>query len=635
MSVAVRTPLLASMATEQSPSMANTALCPANTGVYARFSRPAIRWSIAALLPMVACQAETPAPASETGGFSLQVGALSGACGGTPSQNPFGGISTLKLVIREPQTDGTMKETYSVTSGFSPSVRTATFDNIPAKQVEVTLEGLNAAAKPLWFARKSNVVVPKTAVTPLDLIMMAVEGFTCMPAANHGAVPNSVFSAVTRISNGQLLITGGFQHADASSDDKEWLLGSPSKLAYIFDPGKGTFRQLDTTMVEGRGGHSAIYLAKSNKVLIVGGALKMHVAKAGGTPPTWLAQEATNSPFEVFDVNTEKFIAGEGVENGHKRVMPTLMPLSNDLIAIVGGGPWPLTDDNAYMKADLYDPSAGNGGNGAFVDSKGQLALNAPRSGSALAYVGATAAGTSRYLVWGGNALHDVQEIDSSGATTPKGVQPGAIAERFRESTELGVGQFADDFVLDNKDFDTSKPLYFPSLTSIGSARDAKGNALDDGRLLSVGGVRYDPTAGKWLDPDKDDVWLLTLTESTETAKGRIKIERVSGLAAGIYMHQTGLAGKNVVVAGGFSSLTQPASFTLQAFDITNRVWRPATATPAATHFVPRGGLASLPVQTPMNNDCMMLFGGVASFADLASTAPTISDIYCSQLLLP
>lgn len=579
-------------------------------------------------LAMAGCAQE---PEADTGNFAMQVGALSGACGGTPGKNPFTDIKTFKLVVREPQTDGTMKLLVEKTASISAKDRSVTFTEVPAGQKrEVTLLGFGAgAATPSWFARRSGQNVPKTQTTPIDLTLMAVEGFSCLPNPPTGPAPNVAFAATTKIDNGRVLITGGFSHADLSADGKTLDLGTPRDVAYLFDPSTGKLEQLGAQMINKRGGHSAIYLSKANQVLIVGGAQVMHVPADGSGPPSWKPEEGTNKHFEIFDVATGKFLEGKGQDFGHKRVMPTLMPLANDLVAVVGGAPWPVSDDPTYRFADLYDPTAGDATVGGYVDPKGQLALNDARAGSALAYIGPTQSGTSRYLVWGGNVL-TTQKVQ--GATI--GLQPGRVAERFAESTEAGVGVFNGDFVIegDYKDGADQPALFFPTLTPIGPERNSAGKVLDDGRFLSVGGVRYDAKKNVWLPPSPSDVYLLTLKESTELTKGRIGTKRIPGLTAGLYLHQASPMGNNVLVAGGFSSFDKPSDFALQVFDVASKTWKPTTSLAAAPSFVKRGAHASL----VLSNDCLLLYGGVSQFPELKqNSVPVPADIYCPKLLVP
>jgi hypothetical protein len=574
---------------------------------------------------------------SDTGGFAMEVGALNAACGGQANKNPFTDIKTFKLVVREPQSNGTLKILDIPTPTVAVNSTSVTFKEVPARQkLEVTLLGFAAgASSPTWFARRSGVNVPKTTTTTLDLTLMAVEGFTCLPNPSTGPAPNVAFSVATRIANGKVLITGGFSSASPSTDGKTLDLTNPRDVAYIFDPATGKLDQVAGQMINKRGGHSAIYLPKANQVLIVGGAQTMHVPADGSGPPSWKPEEGTNNAFEIFDVTSGKFLKGKGdSEFGHRRVLPTLMPLANDLVAVLGGAPWPLSDDPVYRYADLYDPNAGDATTGGYVDPKGQLALVGARAGSALAYIGPTSNGTSRYLIWGGNVLVSRQFQNPGGGTVKNGFDPGPMAERFKESTISGVGEFNADFSIEG-DFKVGPdvpPLFFPTLTAIGPARDEAGKPLDDGRFLSVGGVRFDKNTQKWLPADPGDVFLLTLKEATEQTKGRISTKRIQGLSAGLYMHQASEVGTNVLVSGGFSAYNQPASFTMQAFEIGTQAWKPANALPAAASFIKRGAHASL----QLSNDCLLMYGGVAAFADLQQNGVAVpADVYCPKLLVP
>ena len=56
-----------------------------------------------------------------------------------------------------------------------------------------------------------------------------------------------------------------------------------------------------------------------------------------------------------------------------------------------------------------------------------------------------------------------------------------------------------------------------------------------------------------------------------------------------------------------------------------------ATALGGTDAFVKRGGHAGL----TLSNDCMLLFGGVASFDALKTQGNATSDIYCPKLHVP
>ena len=82
----------------------------------------------------------------------------------------------------------------------------------------------------------------------------------------------------------------------------------------------------------------------------------------------------------------------------------------------------------------------------------------------------------------------------------------------------------------------------------------------------------------------------------------------------------------------GFSGFGQPASFQMQALSLSALQWFPASKLAAAGSFVPRAGAAGI----RLSNDCLLQYGGVSTYADLAqANASVLADVYCSKLLLP
>lgn len=572
------------------------------------------------------CQDAAPELAAETAPIGITVGALA-ACGNPKgSQNPFADIKTFELWVRELK-GGKMVRVDATNNPQSlplgTGAKSVTFADVSASSDprEVTLVGYGATKAAVWFARKGGVVVKKTQTNVIDMTLMAIEGFTCLKPTT-GVVPNLMFTAATKIDNGRVLITGGFSNAATVGTDIE--LESPVDTAYIFDPGTGELLRLPKQMKSPRAGHSMIYLSDRNQVLIVGGALRMRVKANNAEPPRWKPEDGVNVAYEVYDVTKNEFFSGKGQEFARKRVLPNLMLLQGNFVAVLGGAVWPVADDQSYRESDLYDPSPLTPTDfvGSFVNTLAGLPLNIARAGAALAYAGTTVGtGTARYLVWGGNGPR-TSDNDF-----------GKPAERFKESTELGRGEFFDGFVLEGDYAQTAgKPLFFPTLTTLNSLRDKEGKPLDDGRFLSVGGVRYDVKAKAWLPPDPGEVWLLTLTEPTAIKSGRIGTKKVGALSSGIFLHQANPAGaEHVILTGGFSAFGQPATFTMQAFDTTTGVMLPGTALPAAKDFVKRGGHTGL----TMSNDCVLLFGGIDDVANLKSQSAGTTDIYCPKTLLP
>ncbi len=608
-------------------------------------------WLVVALASLAgACQGEAvDAPSAapvEHGGLAAKLVALD-TCGGAAA-DPFSQVKTLELKVRD-GSSGTLKNVLAkaATAALGGGKTSASFAAIPAGSPrEVTVLGYAAgASKPSWFGRRTGVNIKKNDTTTLDMALMAVEGFTCVGAKN---MPNALFAATTVIDNGRVLITGGF--TNASVDGSLVKLESASNRAYIFDPNTGKFTATKGFLQEARAGHAMIYLAKPNQVLIVGGTKKMTVASAGNAPPLWSPSDAANLTYEIFDIATGNFIAGpEQGANCKKRVLPNLMALTDDYVVALGGAPWPHNDTDYYAKSDLYEAKHGpNEPTGRFKDVGNGLQLNAVRAGAAIAYVGPTPNGTSRYLVWGGNTV--ASNVD---CTSPL---PTALkhAERFKESTEPGTGEFFGDYVLEGdfatpydaknaKSLNRDMALFFPTLTPLGRKDEGGKEAY---RFLSVGGARHatyhpqqcaaawDNSILGWQAPSLDDAYILTLVEPTDTTQGRLLTKRVAGLGKGVFFHQANLAGTGaVVLSGGFSTFGGDADFSMQYFDIASTKLLGSAQMEAASKFVLRGGHSAL----SLRNDCVLFYGGAGKLAgaSLNSTAMATSDVYCPKFLVP
>lgn len=598
-------------------------------------TRRATAWALALAAAAAGCESQAP-QAEDTGGVATQVAALA-TCGGQVA-DPFAALKTLKLVVREPSANGLVIAGSSPTAAYSTGKSSLVFSDIKAgSPFEVTLLGFGSGGGTAqWFGRRTGVNIKKNDTTALDMSLMAVENFTCVGTKN---MANALFSASVLMDNGRVLITGGF--TNATPDGGLVRLESPSDAAYIFDPNTGTFARAKGLMKEARAGHAMIYLPKLNQVLVVGGAKKMSIAADGSAPPMWSVTDGASLSYEVYDVASETFLAG--ADNGlyaKKRVFPNLIALTDDYVVALGGAPWPLSNSDDYAKSDLFNSTRAQGQKtGKFVDAMNTLQLNAVRAGAAVAYIGPTSNGTNRYLIWGGTTIDQGYDPGNQLTTVIK------HAERFKESTEPGTGEFSSDYKIEG-DYPTDTPLFFPTLTRIGKTSEKSGEYY---HFLSIGGVRYDPKTKTWLAPKAEDVYRISLKEATESSKGRILTTRVPGLSKGVYFHQSNLAGTgHVVTSGGFSAHAQPVSQSMQAFTLpsvgplyiddtkltVDKAKLPAVvALPAANGFVKRGGHSGL----TLRNDCVLMFGGAAQLGagGLSSTQAATSDIYCPKFLLP
>ena len=556
--------------------------------------------SCLALLSAAACTAVDPAPPSE--GLAVHLQALA-ACGEANPKSPFSDIGSMEIVVH----DDTGKQLMRSKQQFK-GAKQLSFPEVPAGPGRtITLLGYgHGGSTPTWFARKRGIKVVKNTTTTLDVAMMKLGGYTCVEKSG-GAVPNVAFANATQIDNGRVLVTGGY--AVAQKGGKAYTLTSPRDDAYIFNPNTGELRDAlgKERMNAARAGHEAIYLPKRSEVLIVGGAQQMEVPLDGSGPPSWKVTTGVNVNFEMFDLAkddagnaVEKFRMPSTTEHVDKLVLPNLMPLADDFVVALGGAEWPskdATNQFSYKQSDLFDPQEGD--YGSFIKVAGALPLNDVRAGAALAFIDTTSDGGSRYLIWGGQA------------NTVK-------AEIFREDSSPGSGIFDATYAVEGAMTKKKGSLFFATLTPLGA--DSEGRWT----FLSVGGVRHDGKA--WLPPDESDVYLLTLHDE-EGKKKRIDTTEIKGLGAGVFMHKASLTDdKHVLISGGFSSYDKATTFTLRIYDIEKKAF---VEPPAAASFVKRGAHAAV----RLNNDCVLMWGGVASWADLEKTTAVASDIYCPSHL--
>ena len=575
-------------------------------------SEQKVRLAIALVLCGAAfgCAADDKSSGPLSDGVELHVKALA-TCGDTDKKNPLADIGSLKLLVQDengaPLTVAGKEGAFS----FVGTQKRLEIGGIPAGPGRtITLLGYpHGSTSPGWFARKRGVKVVKNATLELDVTLMKLSGFTCLQK-DSSPIVNVAFPTATNIDAGRVLITGGYAVSETVGTNLS--LTSARDDAYIFNANTGELRDpvnsSQNRMNAARGGHRAIYLPKRSQVLIVGGAMQMTVPADLSGPPTWKVTAGVNVAFETLDlgkdskgVPKEIFNMPKSTESIDKMVMPNLMPLADDYVVALGGAEWPASaavNKQEYKHSDLFDPAAGDHGN--FVDVAGALPLNSVRAGAAIAFVDTTEEGGSRYLIWGG------------------GDSPTAVAEVFRESTQPGSGVFDDEYIVSGDILGKSGSLYFATLTPLGAG------AQDQGRFLSVGGIRHDGT--KWLAPDSDDVYLVTLHDVEGKTK-KIDTKRLTGLGAGIYLHQANLTDdKHVLISGGFTSFDKPSTFSLAVYDVQAGTF---SQPPGADKFVKRGAHAAL----RLNNDCVLMWDGVQKWADLDGKSQVVSDIYCADHL--
>ena len=574
--------------------------------------------AVPALLPACAAQ-----PAPETANFAVSALALTGTCGSEATATPLSEIKSFKLIVREPQADGTYTNVTTKEAAYGAGAKSITFSDIPAGSPrEVTLLGYTAAGgAPAWYARKSALTIKKLETQTLDVTLMASEGFTCV--GPDGGQNKTAYSVATRIAADKILITGGF--ADAKVDGADTVLALPQSQAWLFDPSKGTFTDAGQLLAP-RGGHSVAYLPSSGKILVVGGVQEMRVKTDGSEPPRWVPSQGVMPRWELCSLNNNNQLECEtdddaSMNNLRVRVLPNLAVLNADYVVSTGGAPWPTTDVQDYRNADLFDPTAkrADGTKGTFPkQNAGMLAMHAPRAAAAMApFTTTTAAGTLQYLLWGGNETIVGGSQDA-----------GKILESVVESTNPGDVLFSDTYTYSGDDPQVGGSLFFSQLVNFGTATDPDtGEHLD--RFVAIGGIRSNGLT--WSAPSANDAYLLTIRGQGKLGGASVDIKRMTGLDKGVYLHTITAAQGHVVVSGGLTGLKGGgATLTDFAINPDDPLGPLVGAAPtAAASFVARGGLAA----QKLGNDCVLLYGGVADFDDLKTHDGGASDVYCPGFL--
>ena len=577
---------------------------------------------------LAACATQPGAgSAAASSEVALKVSALTGTCGSVSTNSPLGEIRNFKLVRTGPNDKGQV-ETQMIAAAFNGSAKSITFSNIDVgSPLQVTLLGYTQDGVVSWFARKSAVTLNKLETQTVDVTLMASEGFTCV--GPDAGLSKLVFPVLTPIGADKILITGGFGDATLSGTDLK--LSLPQTQAWLFDSAKGTFTDAGQ-LSSARGAHSAIYLPKSQKILVVGGTTAMTLKADGSTPPSWNVADAVSQRWELcalgannqLSCSTDQTIQ----DNVQARVMPNLLLLTADYVVASGGAPWPTVETTNYLSGDLFDPTLVtqvDGGLGGFAKlNNGALKMNGSRAGSAVAqFVTPSSYGTFRYLIWGGNESISAQGVPSAA---------GKVIDIALESSNLGDVRFDDSYALIGTDgkpttdySEANGSLFFPTLSALGPSTLDSGAVVE--RFAAIGGARYNN--GVWAAPSKDDAFLLTVNDAQKT----ITIQKMPGLSAGVYLHSATSTGGHVVVSGGLTGLKGGGAtltdFAPNAADPFGPLTVGDTPPTAAATFIARGALAA----TKLSNDCIFLFGGVADFDDLKVHPGGASDVYCPGFL--
>ncbi len=264
---------------------------------------------------------------------------------------------------------------------------------------------------------------------------------------------------LTRLSNGTVLVLGGFSAASQVTNAAE-----------IFDPVTRSFTRIPRDMVVGRAQHTATLLA-NGRVLITGGVV------GDGTKPT--------SRVEIYDPVTQTF--GEVTSNlAQERAYHTATTLEDGRILVAAGASLDSKQSLVSSRsAEIYDPSTGT------FTTVGQLSTF--RSSHR-----ATRLLTGDVLITGGNSSSTVAEIFDPKSNSWTNTNGALTAVRSDHSATLRI----DGSVLIYGGGDRSSELYNPVTkrftktipTPLADRTAHTATRLIDGRVLIAGGYTWMPS---------------------------------------------------------------------------------------------------------------------------------------------
>jgi len=527
------------------------------------------------------CDLQAP-PSEEPVGIAVTP--LSGtSCGDpdspTPAANPFVDAPKVTVGVRVYDTTTKLFETIAKSTRVIREGATIKLARVPEgddREVIVFAQGATQA----WYGRDTGLDVRRNTNNVAAMVLTRYGGLSCVPVPQ--GVPNTVFPAAVSLADGRVLVTGGFTEV---AGDK---LTGASTQAFLLDPRTGGIEVLPGLGAgQGRAGHAAVFLAATNKVVLIGGMTELQIDSTKPFPYVYDPAKGRDD-YVIFDVASKSFTAGSDRMLA-KRGFPRTAVMSDGTVLITGGGKWPIDPAGTdQIECDMFDPED-NDKQGGLLDIP-PLRSFYWRAGHSLTFLGNSAEGLSTYLIWGG--------------TTPDR-SLGHPAEIYRQSGRQrdGVnGTFAEVSISG----EVPAFSYFHETTQ-----------LSGGRFLATGGSRY--ANGSRQAPEADDAWLLTYNSEPAPV---LQTRRIPGLGAGRVFH-TALSEDNAIVSivGGWGSVNA-AEGVIKTFDLATTSFRSEDA--AAGMTAGRGGHAA--VLTPAGT--VLLIGGESSATTAAGTKRLAAEIY-------
>lgn len=509
---------------------------------------------------------------------------LSGtSCGDTDSPtanaNPFVDSPNVTVGVRVYDTTTKLFETITKSTKVIRQGATIKLKGVPEgddREVIVFAQGATQS----WYGRDTGLDIRRNTDNVAEMVLTRFGGLSCVPVPQ--GVQNTVFPAAATLADGRVLVTGGFTGFAGNK------LTDASTQAFLFDPRTGVTEVLGGLPVgAGRAGHAAVYLAATNKVVLIGGMTELSFDDTKPFPYVYDPSKGRDD-IVIFDVASKTFsLSGDRMLA--KRGFPRTALLSDGTVLITGGGKWPIdTEGTEQIECDMFDPED-NDKQGGLLDIP-PLRSFYWRAGHSLSFLGNSAEGLSTYLIWGG--------------TTPDR-SLGHPAEIFRQSGRQrdGVnGTFAEVAISG----EVPPFSYFHETTSLGG-----------GRFLATGGSRY--ANGALQVPESDDAWLLTYNSEPAPV---LQTRRIAGLGAGRVFHTSLTADNaNVSIIGGWGPINASEGV-IKTFDLATQSFKSEDA--AASLTAGRGGHAA--VLTPAGT--ILLIGGENAATTPAGTKRLAAEIY-------
>jgi hypothetical protein len=276
--------------------------------------------------------------------------------------------------------------------------------------------GLAAGTGGPSFALEPEVYDPLAATFTKadDPALGGAGGVMTTPALTTAPAVGRVWHTATKLTNGQVLITGGFGF---DRDDPAAATPAPKqedlKSAHLFDPKTNTFSLVQNTMSISRDSHYAAMLS-NGKVLIAGGISDTLNSGQGATLPAAEIFDPTAGTFTPLSSTGQDMVAPR--QNGAFAAIP-----AKKQVLFSGGIAIAMPQGATQVQPFL------SGGAEAFDETSSKFAATASNPATDLRGNVAVAFGSKAAVFGGDNGQAPSTEIDVYDAATGKFAPGGAL----------------------------------------------------------------------------------------------------------------------------------------------------------------------------------------------------------------